>query len=268
MKLTRPNTYPGTCCVCMSSVPVQRGYSFPANEAPEEYRKTPWLTLCRAPTCAAKLTGQTAVVVPAGVRELRSDGTIVMGYDEQALPLLRAVATWDAAASVWRASLLLRDRDLVLAIADQLGLTVDESLRTYEDPDFVQRAVARARAVPTIREYQVDGIRWLAYRGTATGVDSPSPDLKKTGALLGDSPGLGKSAQTLLSLHDDEALLVVCLVNTKYVWPREAEKWCPGRFDSVHICDSADSFRWPAHPREMVVVNYDILPFTPAQIKK
>lgn len=268
MKLDHVNTFPGTCCVCKSQVPVQRGYSFKATEAPEEFRKTPWLTLCRTPGCAAKLTGQTAVVVPTGVRELRADGTIIMSYDERALPLLRAIATWDAAASVWRASLLLRDRDLVLAVAEQLGLAVAESLREYEDPDFVQRAVARARAVPTIREYQVEGIRWLAYRGTTTGATADSPELKKTGALLADSPGLGKTLQVLLSVHDDEALVVVCPKNAKYVWVREAEKWCPGRFTSARICETVESFSWPSHVREIVVVNFDIQAFTPAQVKR
>jgi SNF2 family DNA or RNA helicase len=269
VKLDRVNTYPGTCCVCTSAVSVQRGYSFKADQAPEQYRKTPWLTLCRSLECAAKLTGQTLAVVPANVRELRADGTIVMPYDEAALPLLRAIASWDQTAQRWQASLLLRDRDLVLSIANQLGLVVAESLRTYEDPEYVQRAVARARAVPTIRKYQVEGIRWLAYRGTATGGEADSVDmLKRTGALLADAPGCGKTNQTLLSLHDDEGLLVVSPVNAKLVWPREAEKWCPGRFTSVHICDTAEDFRWPAHPRELVVINFDILPHTPAQIKK
>jgi hypothetical protein len=268
VKLDRVNTYPGTCCACTSPVPVQRGYSFPASEAPESYRKTPWLTLCRQPGCFAKLTGQAMIVVPANVRELQDDGSIVMTYDELALPLLRAIATWDATASMWRASLLLRDRDLVLAVAEQLGLTVADSLRVYEDPEYVKQAVARARAVPSIREYQVEDVRWLAYRGTTTGATSDAPELKKTGALLALQPGLGKTIEVLLSLHDDEGLLVTSPVNAKLVWLRESEKWCPGRFDNVHICDSADDFRWPTSPREMVVINYDVLSLTPAQIKK
>lgn len=269
MKLDRVNLFPGTCCVCSSAVPVQRGYTFKADQAPEQFRKTPWLTLCRSLECAAKLTGQSLAVVPSGARALHEDGTIVIGYDERALPLLRAIASGDQAASRWRASLLLRDRDLVLAVADELGLTVAESLRAYEDPEYVQAAVARARAVPTIREYQVEGIRWLAYRGTATGGEADSAEmLKRTGALLADAPGVGKSLQTLLSLHDDEALLVVCPKNAKYVWVREAEKWRPDRFTSVHVCDGVDDFRWPAHARELVVINFDVLPFTPAQIKK
>lgn len=266
MRLDRTNLYPGKCDVCGVAVAAQRGYIIPRDAfggpTPKHNRK--WCTICRAVQCATTAVGHGAVEA-ANARELRADGSIMMPYDERALPLLRAIATWDGDAKCWRASLLLRDRDLVLSIADKLGLAVDESLRTYEDPPHVRAAVERARAIPTIREYQVEGVRWLAYRGDTTGAPEGFVD-KRPGALLADAPGLGKSLQTLLALHDDEALVVVCPANAKAVWPREAAKWRPGRFDVVTICEGTESFKWPDNPRELVVINYDVLPFTPAQI--
>src|SRR5690606_15962400 len=74
--------------------------------------------------------------------------------------------------------------------------------------------------------------------------------------------------QTLLAASETEGVVVVCPANAKAVWPREAEKWRPGRFDKITICDGAGSFRWPESPRELVVINYDALPWTPAQIKE
>ena len=264
MALDRSNLYPGKCDVCGVHVDAQRGYVVPRDAfqgAPPKHARK-WCTICRAVQCATTAVGASTVAA-ANARELREDGTIAMPYDERALPLLRAIATWDEAIKGWRASLLLRDRDLVLAVADKLGLAVAESLRTYEDPPHVRAAVERARAVPTIREYQVEGVRWLAYRGDTLGSDAPD---KRPGSLFALDPGLGKTLATLLSLRDDEALLVVCPANAKAVWPREARKWRPERFDTVTVCDGTESFRWPANPRELVVINYDVLPFTPAQI--
>lgn len=264
--LNRTNMYANNCDVCGVRVPPNRGFVVPRDvmrHAVTHSRK--WCTICTDRKCAAAVVGEQAVE-ETNARELRADGTIVMPYDEKALPLLRAISEWDPEAKCWRASLLLRDRDLVLRIADALALDVAPELRTYEDPEPVRAAVERARAVPTIRDYQIEGVRWLAYRGTATGVAEGYKD-KRPGALLADDMGCGKSAQTLLALHDDEALLVVCPSNAKAVWPREAARWRPGRFDTVTICDGADSFRWPESPRELVVINYDVLPWTPAQIE-
>lgn len=265
-KLDRSNLYPGKCDVCGVAVPANRGYVVPrdvfSGPTPKHARK--WCTICRAVQCATTAVGQAAVDA-SDARELRADGTIAMPCSEAALPLLRAIAEWDGEAKCWRASLLLRDRDLVLSIADKLGLAVAESLRSYEDPPHVREAVERARAIPTIREYQVGGVRWLAYRGDTTGAPEGFVD-KRPGALEGDDPGLGKTIQVLLQLADDEALVVVCPANAKAVWPREAEKWRPGRFDVVTICDGTESFKWPDNPRELVVINYDVLPFTLAQI--
>ena len=160
MTLDRTNLYPGKCDVCGTAVAAQGGYVVPrdAFQGPTPKHARKWVTICRAVQCATAAVGA-SVVAAANARELREDGVIAMPYDEKALPLLRAIATWDDAVKGWRASLLPRDRDLVLAVADKLGLAVPDSLRAYEDPPHVRAAVERARAVPTIREYQIEGVR-------------------------------------------------------------------------------------------------------------
>lgn len=263
--LDRTNTYPGVCAVCEVEVPRREGVLLPRESVKLTLSHSrPWVTICRAKQCVDAAVGE-AAAAEADRRELRADGSVVMPYDEAALPLLRAIATWDASAKTWRASMLLRDRDVVLAVADRLGLTVAPSFREYEDPPEVQAAVARARAVPTIREYQVEGVRRLAYAGCSAGLREGEKDLRP-GFGLFDDQGLGKTLQVLLSLHDDEALLVVCTANAKAVWAREAAKWRPDRFDKVTICEGRGSFRWPASPRELIVINYDLLPPTAAQL--
>jgi hypothetical protein len=266
VKLNRTNTYAGHCCVCGANVPSQRGYLLKGSDvADPKLSKCKWLTLCTTRQCAVTLAGEDAVA-DSDRRAVLAVGTIEMPYDDETKALRRAMGEWNAARKKWVASPLYRDRDHVLAVAEQLHLDVDPSFAAYDDPPAVRAAVARARAVPTIREYQVQGVRWLAYRGLTDGAQAGYED-DKPGGLLGDGMGVGKTLQTLLSVHDDEALVVVCPANAKAVWPREAAKWRPDRFDSVHVCSGEESFRWPSSPRELVVINYDVLPFTPAQIK-
>jgi hypothetical protein len=265
VQLTTTNRFPGRCCICGLDVPAQRGYLLRGDQVDDpKLSNKKWLTLCNTVQCVTAVVGEEAVA-EADRRALLADGTIEMPTDETTKALRRAMGSWDGERRKWVASPLFRDRAHVLAIAAQLGLEVAPEFATYEDPELVRAAVARARAVPTIREYQVAGVRWLAYRGLLDGALADYED-KKPGGLLADGMGIGKTVQVLLSLHDDEALVVVCPANAKAVWPREAKKWRPDRFDTITVCEGEESFRWPTSTRELIVINYDVLPSTPAQI--
>jgi hypothetical protein len=265
VKLNTTNRFPGRCCICGKDVAAQRGYLLRGEQVDDpRLAGKKWLTLCNTVQCVAAVVGEEAVAA-ADRRALLADGTIEMSADDATKALRRAMGSWDGERRKWVASPLYRDRDHVLTIAAQLGLEVAPEFATYEDPEPVRAAVTRARAIPTIRDYQIAGVRWLAYRGLLDGAPADFDD-KKPGGLLADSMGLGKSAQVLLSLHDDEALVVVCPANAKAVWPREAAKWRPDRLDTITVCDGEESFRWPTSTRELVVINYDVLPSTPSQI--
>lgn len=262
MKLSRRNNYPSKCCVCTAHVPAQRGFVLAAGDVAVPVKgSAKWVTLCSRRACAELAAGKQAVAEAERLC-IDADGTIYAPETDETRPLLYAIGQRHGKG--WRASLNLRDRAHVIEIAERMGLSVHESLRTWADPEPVRVAVERARAAG-LYPYQIEGVRWLAYRGTATGQhvasdDEREPVDRKRGGLFALDMGLGKTVQTLFSLHDDEALVVVAPANVLAVWRREAEKWRPDRFDNVHICKGVDSFRWPTSPRELVVTSYDVLP--------
>jgi SWI/SNF-related matrix-associated actin-dependent regulator 1 of chromatin subfamily A len=146
-------------------------------------------------------------------------------------------ARWDPNGKFWRVSLALRDRKLLLEIADQLGLDVDPSLR-----EFPPSEAARNAAEAGLYGYQVEGVDWLAGRPRA---------------LLADEPGLGKTVQCLFALPDQAAVLVLCPASVKYNWKAEANRWRPEV--AVEVLEGNRSFRLP-RPGEILVANYEILP--------
>lgn len=65
-----------------------------------------------------------------------------------------------------------------------------------------------------LRPYQVAGIRWLK-------------SLPEGRGILGDHPGLGKSAQALLAAEGQTLVLAPAMVLDAGVWADEAERWRP-----------------------------------------
>lgn len=82
-------------------------------------------------------------------------------------------------------------------------------------------------------------------------------------ALLADSPGLGKSAQSIMyiNLKDDELkkILIVCPASLKYNWKNELGMWLykPNKW-SINILSAGDKFK-KALVRTITIINYDIL---------
>ena len=94
MKLGRHNSYPGKCCVCESPVPAMAGYLVGAKDSLDEAHRNgskKWLTLCRSAVCVDVFAGRWTVE-DATRRELCEDGTVVLPYDETAVPLLQSIA--------------------------------------------------------------------------------------------------------------------------------------------------------------------------------
>lgn len=110
---------------------------------------------------------------------------------------------------------------------------VDEELRKLGESRGVKLA---------LRGYQRVGVQWLSTR---------------SGALLADDMGLGKSIQVITSIPANAPVLVVAPAVAKGVWQSEVAKWRP--YLRTTILSGRGSFRWP-EPGEVVIVNYDILP--------
>ena len=142
----------------------------------------------------------------------------------------------------------LRDAGFQIQLTDELA----SSLKGHEQETVVltKSAVMRLDRVEeklaerglSLYGFQRVGVEWLAAR---------------TGALLADEMGTGKTIQTLAALPDTTPIVVVAPAVAKGVWLREARKWRPEM--KVTVLSGRGSFRWP-EAGEMVVLNYDILP--------
>jgi len=93
-----------------------------------------------------------------------------------------------------------------------------------------------------LRPFQRTGISWLRSRRNA---------------LLADEAGVGKSVQALMAIDENHRGLVVCPAVAKGVWENECKKWRPDL--KPVVLSGKGNFRWPGD-RELVVINYDILP--------
>ena len=93
-----------------------------------------------------------------------------------------------------------------------------------------------------LRPFQVKGVEFLK---------------SMRAALLTDSPGVGKTIQSLMAIPDNAPVIVVCPASMKGIWRVEALKWRP-EF-RVEIISGRGNFRWPKSG-ELLIFNYDILP--------
>ncbi len=166
-------------------------------------------------------------------------GEIRIKYDPRDVLLVKSLpgAKWDALERFWTVSLAEADRQRLLDVADQIGLSVDPSLREVKITENAQNA-----SLFGLYPFQVIGVNWLS---------------KRDKALLADQMGLGKGVQTLVSLPTAGNVLIVCPASVKHHWKEEAAKWRPDYF--VTVLKGKNNFRFPAK-NEIVIVNYDILP--------
>lgn len=91
-----------------------------------------------------------------------------------------------------------------------------------------------------LKDYQIEGIKFLKRRKYA---------------LLGDDPGLGKTAQAILGLDARDVALIVCPAPVKDQWAREIRKWLPDARIQV-IYTSKDTI---ISGQEFYIINYDLL---------
>jgi SWI/SNF-related matrix-associated actin-dependent regulator of chromatin subfamily A-like protein 1 len=104
-------------------------------------------------------------------------------------------------------------------------------------------------ATSTLRSYQFEGVKFLAARDAA---------------ILGDEPGLGKSAQAILAAEEIRArrILIVCPAIGHSSWPIELKKWDMSERDIVHVGGrpKTGSSSTNTNPAGAVhIVSYDLL---------
>lgn len=94
-----------------------------------------------------------------------------------------------------------------------------------------------------LRSYQIEDAQRLA---TA-----------KTGFLLANQPGTGKTATALSAIPAGARVVVVAPLSASGVWVREAERWRPS-FRAHRV--TRRGFQWP-EPNEIRIISYDSLPY-------
>jgi SWI/SNF-related matrix-associated actin-dependent regulator 1 of chromatin subfamily A len=137
----------------------------------------------------------------------------------------------------------VRQSTVTLLEEGAMSAMEDPFSRRVVAPEWVRRAheIMRRPLMP----YQAEGAGWLAWR-LATG----------RGSILGDDPGLGKTAQVLSAVASGGATpaIVVCPPSVKHNWVREGAYLKPKL--KFTVINGGKGVIPSAH---IVVVNYDIL---------
>jgi SWI/SNF-related matrix-associated actin-dependent regulator 1 of chromatin subfamily A len=136
-----------------------------------------------------------------------------------------------------------RASTVTLLEGGEMTVVPDPFTRRVVAPEWVRRAhqIMRRPLMP----YQAEGAGWMAWR-LATG----------RGSILGDDPGLGKTAQVLSAVASVGATpaIVVCPPSVKHNWVREGAYLKPRL--KFTVVSGGKGVIPSAH---VVVVNYDIL---------
>jgi len=253
------NKFAKDCCVCRAAVEEQRGWAVGRyNTAAQRYD---WATYCTSSVCVPR-DAQQAAADYYGRRRLTADGVIDMPYEPGAVDIIkqmpgRRFVGKEFGGPYWTVSLALQDRAKVLHFARILKLDVDPSLIVAtEDEDnpsvpvaskvpvaLVNAAIERAKAAGAY-PYQQLGVKFLVEN-------------KK--CLLGDSMGLGKTLQALISIDDSHGALIIVPASVKFNWVNECKRWRPDLKPKALSGKQVPSTVYPP-PGWVYIANYDILP--------
>ncbi len=110
-----------------------------------------------------------------------------------------------------------------------------------EENSFDEEAVKRAEE-KGLFDYQVEGVKWITRHGSC---------------IIADEQGLGKTAQTLISLKPENGAMIVAPSHLKLNWRDEAAKWRPDL--KIEVIKNKKAFRFP-EAGEIVVLTYGLLP--------
>ncbi|MEL6105798.1 MAG: DEAD/DEAH box helicase, partial [Planctomycetota bacterium] len=136
--------------------------------------------------------------------------------------------------------------DVTLEAASRWHETI-ERLESLEDYDPVQPEQLDVE----LRDYQVDGFRWLS-RLSRWGV----------GGVLADDMGLGKTVQALgvlVERGDDGPALVIAPTSVGDNWVRETERFAPSLTPKLYREAERDQLIASAGPRDIVIVSYQLV---------
>ena len=147
-----------------------------------------------------------------------------------------------AITSIGRLWKMLTDADFTVTASPRAVAAMEGAAQQQRADDTAVQARLSHPMAAGLFPFQRAGVEWLSSR---------------TGALLADEMGCGKTVQTLMALGEKRPVLLVVPASLKYNWQKEAQKWRPEY--KVTVVSGRGNFRYPK-PGEIVVMNYDILP--------
>lgn len=181
--------------------------------------------------------------------------TICFNYDPKMITAIKSSvpsAKWNGKSRSW----LVPKRDIMQAIRFALlhNLTIEDSLMETARNVMNEAKTMREASESLDADIEIPGIQipLLAYQKAGVAY---LKQVRK--GILGDQPGLGKTAQAIATLASEDAFpaVVVCPNTLKINWEREIKKFFPNL--TVSILNGGKSEE--IEPCDVIVVNYDIL---------
>jgi SNF2 family DNA or RNA helicase len=158
---------------------------------------------------------------------------------------------WDTIRKVWRAT----DDNIVavLSFAISKGLTISPDLVKHAEGIAVETTSMSEASVALDADIEIPDIAIPLLPYQRAGVAYLQKVRK---GILGDQPGLGKTAQAIATVVAENALpvVVICPNTLKLNWQREIKKFFPKLSVSVLNGTKSSSIK----ESDVIVVNYDI----------
>lgn len=170
-------------------------------------------------------------------------------FNERNIPK-EAGFRWDPKNKIWY-SLDPKQASTLIMYADQ---AVKDQLQAMTDR--TDKAVAAFQAVAPVSPLSIiapEGLHYLPYQHAAIEYAHG-----KSGVLIADEPGLGKTIEVAGIINADTVLqkvLIICPASLKLNWQKELKKWLV-RDQSVGLAKSGCA---PLPDTSVVIINYDIV---------
>lgn len=189
---------------------------------------------------------------------------VVQGAYDQKTIIADLGGCWDATNKVWRIVFTINNLEALLdAIPD---IQVDVNLAQHVQNQMEKEAKLEKLRVMSKQDMQVclriPGLKGSLYNYQRLGVMYAVEN--RTGLLLADSMGLGKSVQAIgtalfMKAEGAKKVLVVTPASLKYNWPLEIEKFTDEKYVIIDGTPDERIAQWMQDDVFFYIVNYELV---------